>query len=252
MPSMLSSGLLGLALLTIAAADNCLRWTPWINADSSSGKGDFETIGFDNRREGGGVGRVTKSLARMGIICNNPVKIECRVAYKGIPWYKAGDKTKFPSRINCDTTGLACYNNRQADGRCANYEVRLLCWTECAQLQWTGWSNKDRPSGSCDCEHPGMADHPVRNGVACPDGQSPLDVDCRTTSGVSAALGPDPKVKCDVINGFSCYNHQQPSRRCQADYKVRYLCFKPQNHHGRKQLKRSSGGGGIIPSHSFF
>ena len=107
----------------------CLFWTPWINADNNhSGKGDLETVGYNNRYEGGRVGRVTKELERRGIICSNPVKAECRARLthsRRVHWYQAGDKTKFPSRINCDTTGLACIKSRQADGKCADYEVRL-------------------------------------------------------------------------------------------------------------------------------
>ena len=83
-------------------------------------------MGYNNRYEDGGVGSVTKVLERRGIICSNPVKAECRVRSKysyRAPWYQSGDRTKFPSRFNCDITGLACVNSRQADGRCADYEV---------------------------------------------------------------------------------------------------------------------------------
>lgn len=243
-------------LLTFCSADNCLKWTPWINGDSPGGGGplgggDFETVGYDNAWEDGRVGRVTKKLEAMGITCTNPLKIECREARSGVPWFRAGDDTKFPSRMNCEASrGLACVANRQADGSCHDYEVRLLCWTECPQLAWTSWTNRDRPSGNCDCEHPGWADHPARNAPACPDGQSPVEIQCQTTSGQPASSGPDPVTKCSVDGGFSCFNSKQPGGRCRADYRVRYLCFNQQSSPPRSPAKK--GAGPIVPVHSLF
>ncbi|XP_043191522.1 uncharacterized protein LOC122364827 [Amphibalanus amphitrite] len=208
----------------------CLQWTPWVNADQvDSDGGDFETLGYNVASEGGWPGRVTRQLARQGVVCNTPVRVECRHARSQRPWFEAEDDTVFPRRINCELRdGLVCRDSEQADGRCQDYEVRLLCWTDrCDQLRWGEWLDRDNPGGSCDCEHPGWADHPVRNVPACPDGGSPLEVDCRTTAGIHAALSSNRAVTCSVDGGFSCWNSAQTDGTSCLDYKVRYLCGNP-------------------------
>ncbi|XP_037083209.1 uncharacterized protein LOC119103690 isoform X2 [Pollicipes pollicipes] len=207
---------------------DCMRWTPWINADQvDANNGDFETIGYNLAVEGGDAGRVTKILARLGIVCNTPIQVECRSARTGAPWFRTGDDTAPRRRLNCDSEdGFICHDREQADGRCQDYEVRLLCWTACKNLRWSQWFDKDNPSGSCDCEHPGWHDHPARHAPPCPTGQTPLEVDCQTLTDVQAAVGPDKAVRCSVNDGFTCWNADQGGGQC-ADYRVRYLCGDP-------------------------
>ncbi|XP_043200476.1 mucin-5AC-like [Amphibalanus amphitrite] len=123
---------------------------------------------------------------------------------------------------------MVCQNKYLTNGKCHDYEIRLLCWTdECSQLKWSGWSDIDNPSGNCDCE--------MRTNTrpGCPDGRTPLDIDCRTVRGDHAALTKDLKVVCNVNDGMHCFNKNQPGyvknswRSLCLDYKVRYLCGNP-------------------------
>ncbi|KAF0297426.1 hypothetical protein FJT64_005127 [Amphibalanus amphitrite] len=84
-------------------------------------------------------------------------------------------------------------------------QVRLLCWTnKCDHLRWGEWLDRDNPGGSCDCEHPGWADHPVRNAPACPDGKTAT---LPTSSTVNSTCGPESSCTCQA--GFWNYRNQE-------------------------------------------
>ncbi|CAH1780672.1 unnamed protein product [Owenia fusiformis] len=87
-------------------------WSVWLNRDYPSGKGDFETT-RDFRKEG-------------RLPCEAPSAIECRTVRTHIPATKTGQV--FHKKAACSVIGgLACYNRKQKNRRCLNYEVRYFC-----------------------------------------------------------------------------------------------------------------------------
>ncbi|CAH1780674.1 unnamed protein product [Owenia fusiformis] len=87
-------------------------WSVWLNRDYPSGKGDFETT-RDFRKEG-------------RLPCETPSAIECRTVRTHIPASKTGQV--FHKKAACSVIGgLACYNRKQKNRRCLNYEVRYFC-----------------------------------------------------------------------------------------------------------------------------
>ena len=88
-------------------------WTGWLNRDSPSGNGDFETLS-DFIKE-----RPTQ-------ICQTPTAIEARLRGSTTTFTpSAGAVQKF--RAFSPATGLVCYNTDQTTKSCSDYEVRFLC-----------------------------------------------------------------------------------------------------------------------------
>ncbi len=94
------------SLPTAALAD----WTPWLNRDQPSGKGDYETLA---------------DFLEAGQACTCPLDIECQTA-DGQDWRETGQV------YTCSRTqGGICVNDRQTDGRrCLDYRVRFFCASE--------------------------------------------------------------------------------------------------------------------------
>jgi len=213
---------------------DCMKWTPWIDADNPSGLGDYETLRHPKDGYGtyitdslGRPGNVARMLAYKKIVCNHPIQIECREKTTGKPFHLAGDDTKFPRSLKCTTDqGLACVNKYQQDGKCKDYEVRVLCWSACKTLRWTKVVSRDTQSGVGDFEGHHLADHPVRNYEPCPRGGSPYEIDCvykYKNVYRSALLSNQRNLMCDKNWGFACVNSKQSNKRCN-NYGVRYLC----------------------------
>jgi hypothetical protein len=81
-------------------------WTTWLDRDSPSGLGDYETLG---------------PLVSEGLGCLNPLAIECKTL-GGVDWTLTGEV------YHCNVTeGGYCVNSEQPDGSCLDYHVRLLC-----------------------------------------------------------------------------------------------------------------------------
>ena len=85
-------------------------WSPWLNVDSpDNGAGDIESIGEIKRKFG---------------VCNTFAAIECKVTGTPVLFSQAGQ-----DRLTCDIlSGFRCYNSEQVNGKCMDYEVRILCW----------------------------------------------------------------------------------------------------------------------------
>lgn len=83
------------------------EWTQWYNTDRPSGNGDYQTI---------------QGLTEKGLACPKPADIECRDSRTKV------DSSKNGETVTCNVTeGGNCVNKLQSDGRCNDYEVRLLC-----------------------------------------------------------------------------------------------------------------------------
>jgi len=93
---------------------------------------------------------------------------------------------------------------------------------ETCDRPWTSWYNRDKPSGSGDLEPINLA-----NPLPC-GGETPLDIECRTTiRGIDAAIAGEVII-CDHNYGLKCVNEDQPDGRCNFDYKVKYQCCGPE------------------------
>lgn len=99
---------LAIAVVAIPHVASAQTWSPWLNRDKPSGKGDYETIaGF-------------KADGKMP--CAAPTAIECRFA--GPPHTPI--TTGHPKGYTCNTTeGGYCVNT--AAVKCGDMEVRFLC-----------------------------------------------------------------------------------------------------------------------------
>jgi hypothetical protein len=81
-------------------------WTPWLNRDSPSGVGDYETL---------------SDFLAVGQACPNPISIECKTT-GGVNWWQTGEV------YSCTPAyGGSCQNSNQSDGYCLDYQVRFLC-----------------------------------------------------------------------------------------------------------------------------
>lgn len=85
-------------------------WTPWLNRDSQTGNGDYET-------------RADFSPSQ---VCATPMAIEARIIGRSTI-YRPGDSTPDSLSQFSASKGLVCVNSEQTDGVCNNYEVRFLC-----------------------------------------------------------------------------------------------------------------------------
>ncbi|XP_028253573.1 cartilage intermediate layer protein 2-like [Parambassis ranga] len=84
---------------------------------------------------------------------------------------------------------------------------------------WTQWFDRDNPSGTGDWED--LNHLRIENpGKICP---SPIDIEAKTLSGLSAAAAGDVIHKSDTTTGFVCRNQDQHGKWCN-DYRVRFRC----------------------------
>uniref|UniRef100_UPI003AACE8EA uncharacterized protein n=1 Tax=Centroberyx gerrardi TaxID=166262 RepID=UPI003AACE8EA len=87
---------------------------------------------------------------------------------------------------------------------------------------WTDWFDRDDPSGTGDWETLSSlrSENP---GKIC---SNPVQIDVRTTSGLSVAATGNVVFRADVTTGFVCKNKEQTTTRCH-DYRVRFSCNPP-------------------------
>lgn len=82
-------------------------WTPWLNRDRQSGKGDYETL---------------SGHLKNGAACESPSDVQCRATKSKEDWRKTEET------YHCSTeAGGYCNNRDQSDRRCQDYEVRFMC-----------------------------------------------------------------------------------------------------------------------------
>ncbi|MBC7977328.1 MAG: hypothetical protein H7138_20315 [Myxococcales bacterium] len=116
---------------TAEQAITAIEWSSWLDRDSPSGNGEFET-------------RADFSIVQVG--CSSPVAIEA-TTLSGVPWQNTGEVlTVSPS------VGLICQNSAQPDGSCQDYRVRFGCNAPDWSLLFRSWhANNSLSSG--DIEH---------------------------------------------------------------------------------------------------
>ena len=91
------------------------------------------------------------------------------------------------------------------------------------QCKWSGWLDRDNPSGTCDCEgiaayisegYPGVCENPVSFQARRISDQKPAE-DIAAEEGVNFRF-------YDEILGFRCINRE--NRRMCDDYETRMCC----------------------------
>jgi len=198
---------------------DCFYWTRWVSTDNPEGNGDYETLGPPDRR--GKSGSVHSAHPNF---CQVPVRMECRESSSKQPWYTTNDVISTPC-LPFQHKGFVCENRRQEHGRqCHDYEVRLLCFKECACLRWSDWTDTDHPrEGEGDLEIIGLNRFPTSSNPCFH--HMPVDVECETINGGDIYRTGDKNLICDQ-RGFACYNKFQTNRnrRCSKNYRVRFLC----------------------------
>ena len=82
---------------------------------------------------------------------------------------------------------------------------------------WTNWYNRDRPGGTGDYE---TLNELRRQYGFC---ESPSRIECQTTKGINYSKTGEIVI-CERDKGAICKRKEQPDKKCNYDYKVRFFC----------------------------
>lgn len=107
-----------------------------------------------------------------------------------------------------------------AHGRNLNKNTARTIQVTAAGGTWTGWLNRDAPSGTGDWET--LADFRAAGYNICGT-STPIGIECRTTPGGVDYRNTGEFYSCTPSVGGICQNSQQPDQTC-YDYEVRFLC----------------------------
>lgn len=125
--------------------------------------------------------------------------------------------------VDCETPGLP--DGDKGGGYFAREEslFRDLPGAECvtrpSATLWTGWFDRDNPSGDGDFE--GLADLKRANpGQICDE---PIDIECQTLGGVDWRMTGNDYTCLPEVGGI-CLNDDQPRKVNCQDYRVRFRC----------------------------
>ncbi|KAJ8313908.1 hypothetical protein KUTeg_008469 [Tegillarca granosa] len=205
-------------------------WGPWINQHSPVNGTDFEYL----------------SASELSQFCVNGkiTKINC---YTDDPLMSvSSDRTGETSTCRLET-GFLCRNIDNYPYKCSDYKIRYFC--ECQETSgptprptpqptpgptfsvqknytgprcgWSSWLNSHTPTAGKDGgEFETIAGLKSKYGLC----SSIQKIKCRRVGGVPPPLGETRPVVCDEINGFACYNKDQPSQSC-YDYEVMVKCW---------------------------
>ncbi|XP_078681206.1 uncharacterized protein LOC144916087 isoform X3 [Branchiostoma floridae x Branchiostoma belcheri] len=185
----------------------CISWTDWFDRDNPTGTGDWETLS-DLQNE------------NPGRICDSPTGIQARVIGTGQDASTTGEYFAFYDPVN----GFVCRKEDQKDGVCLDYEVRFCCpdvVPDCPEGSWTGWFDRDNPSGTGDWET--LTNLRRENmGQIC---FAPTAVHARVISTqVEASLAGEDWFAYDTTTGFVCRTQDQEDEDECLDYEVRFCC----------------------------
>ncbi|XP_069079248.1 intestinal mucin-like protein [Pleurodeles waltl] len=137
--------------------------------------------------------------------------------------------------VKCDASGLVCYNNKQTQGTCLNYEVRFLCCTyePCKEplasdcklaletLAWTEWFDKTKPVAGAG-EFETITNIEAAGKEIC---KSPRDIQCIAESFPYTPISTiNEDVICNKSIGLICFDAKQRYQPC-LNYRVRFLCY---------------------------
>ena len=95
---------------------------------------------------------------------------------------------------------------------CPNCFVTQIC----GKYKWTGWMDRDNPSGTGDWET-------VSDAVSMGGCPNPIWVECKTTTGLDWWQTHEV-IQFSTSGGCICKNSDQPDKTCNYDYKIRELC----------------------------
>ena len=87
----------------------------------------------------------------------------------------------------------------------------------CNSGTWSGWKDKDNPSGNCDCEEMSQLTDDYDDSGLC---SNPTGTQARIKG--SSAMSTTEDVRFG-LNGLRCWNVDQADGRCE-DYEVRFCC----------------------------
>ncbi|KAI8513398.1 hypothetical protein Bbelb_100370 [Branchiostoma belcheri] len=190
----------------IPKPESCTSWTDWFDRDNPTGTGDWENLS-DLQNE------------NSGRICDSPTGIQARVIGTGQDASLTGENFASYDPVN----GFVCRNEDQKDGMCLDYEIRFCCpdvVPDCPEGSWTGWFDRDNPSGTGDWET--LTNLRRENmGQIC---FAPTAVHARVISTqVEASLSGEDWYRYDTTTGYVCRMQDQDDDAC-LDYEVRFCC----------------------------
>ncbi|XP_013400493.1 mucin-5AC-like [Lingula anatina] len=185
-------------------------WTGWYDRDDPSGYEDNEHI---------------TEQKKLGYICGGckPIAAECRVKGSTSTFTRWSGTAPDILEVHClPTQGLLCRNSQQADGSCADYEIRYLCPSTSGT--WTNYQDRDDPSGTGDWEN--VETFRSTDNVNLCNGARPLCTRCRdrVTHYHYYATGDQYNTDhdCNWENGLVCTTSVN-GRTCK-DYEVNFKC----------------------------
>lgn len=189
------------------------EWTQWYDRDNPSGTGDHEVLNSLIKEYKG--------------LCPKPTAIDARVKGSNIPWYLTSNQLSISPSL-----GLQCWNNYGSiKQKCFDYEVQFCCPkisdpdpSKCENGDWTGWYDRDNPSGT--------GDHETLFNLLQENPNSDL---CKIPTGIQARIKSNQQpyqtsgnvVQISPLQGLQCWNDQNP-KYCQ-DFEVRFCCNKGKN-----------------------
>ncbi|XP_038629499.1 uncharacterized protein si:dkey-205h13.2 isoform X1 [Scyliorhinus canicula] len=178
----------------------CNCKTQWFDRDDPSVNGDYEDLA-----------NLRKEYPDQ--ICGNPTACEVETI-TGISALNTEDNIP-----QCSvSSGFACVNAEQKDGKCEDYRIRFTCPESFCNCK-TEWFDRDNPSGKGDYEdlvnlRKQYPDQICNNPTAC---------EVETTSGMPASSTGDKIPECNISTGFVCVNKEQQDESCE-DYRIRFTC----------------------------
>ena len=195
------------------------EWTQWYDRDNPSGTGDHEVLNLLIKEYKG--------------LCPKPTAIDARVKGSNIPWYLTSNQLSISPSL-----GLQCWNNYGTiKQKCFDYEVQFCCPkisdpdpSKCENGHWTGWYDRDNPSGT--------GDHETLFNLLQENPNSDL---CKIPTGIQARIKSNQQpynttnmyqtsgnvVEVSPLQGLQCWNDQNKTN-CQ-DFEVRFCCNKGKN-----------------------
>uniref|UniRef100_T1JAC2 Hemocytin n=1 Tax=Strigamia maritima TaxID=126957 RepID=T1JAC2_STRMM len=198
-------------------------WTSWINENAADKFGDSELV---------------KDIRMKFEFCENPIKIECRVAENNVYVYQTNEGA------SCELEkGLQCKNNvgvkTKESQPCSDYEIRFYCpcenYTTSPELVlllpapceqgFTDWFNGHQPDEAGEREQ--LSDIRQMGNLFCAN-EYVTSLQCRESRTKTPHYQSENiDLVCSLQQGFYCENENQPEGEDCEDFEVRYFCDCP-------------------------
>jgi hypothetical protein len=131
--------------------DNPTCWTPWMNRDTPTGTGEWETLEALAAEHPSAFIEAGCTFDQYSSTVSTPMGVECKQAYSGTPFEHMHDS--FTNGVACTPEqGLVCLNADQGYGTCNNYKIRFNCCQSADEAHGSPTTLTFQGDSSKDCE----------------------------------------------------------------------------------------------------